>query len=290
VEKVSSDLKDLVAVTKGEITMTGKSVRDRLDRIDSALVEIEETFKSTRSITEKIDDDQGTLGKLVNDPTIGENVESITTDVAGFVKTAFGLQTYVGIRTEYNFQSAFFKTYFSLELQPRADKYYLVEIVDDPRGSPEETLAFDPAAREFHRVTVVDSKIRFTFMFAKILGDFTVKVGIKESTGGFGVDYKLPFDGRLYLDVYDTQFDSLPRVKVWAAYQFWQFLYLYGGVDDLLNEHVELPIVENTITDQHENYHYGRDYFAGVMLRFNDVDLAALLFIGGAALAGAVGN
>ena len=79
----------------------------------------------------------------MNDPTIGENIESITTDVASFVKTAFGLQTYVGIRTEYNFQSAFFKTYFSLELQPRADKYYLVEIVDDPRGNPEDTLIFN---------------------------------------------------------------------------------------------------------------------------------------------------
>ena len=295
VEKVSADLKDLVKVTKGEITMTGEAVREKLDRIDGALIQIEKTFSNTSSITEKLNEDQGTLGKLVNDPTIGENIESITTDVAGFVKTAFGLQTYVGIRTEYNFQSSFFKTYFSLELQPRADKYYLVEIVDDPRGNPEDTLVFNAGGPgtgddSFTRMTVVETPLRFTFQFAKILGDFTVKIGIKESTGGFGVDYKLPFDGRIYLDVFDTQFDRLPRVKVWAAYQFWKYLYLYGGADDLLNDHVEIPILPNTLTDQQESYHYGRDYFAGVMLRFNDVDLAALLFIGGAALAGAAGN
>ena len=33
--------------------------------------------------------------------------------------------------------------------------------------------------------------------------------------------------------------------------------------------------------------HFGRDWFAGAMLRFNDEDLAALLTVGGSALAGA---
>jgi len=114
-----------------------------------------------------------------------------------------------------------------------------------------------------------------------------VKIGIKESTGGAGIEYKLPFDGRIYMDIYDTSFDRLPRLKVWAAYRFWQYLYLYGGMDDALNDHTELPIIEPTITGQQINYHYGRDYFVGAMLKFNDADLAALLFIGGAALAGA---
>jgi hypothetical protein len=37
-----------------------------------------------------------------------------------------------------------------------------------------------------------------------------------------------------------------------------------------------------------EEYHYGRDYFLGAMLRFNDRDLAALLTVGGSAVSGAV--
>jgi phospholipid/cholesterol/gamma-HCH transport system substrate-binding protein len=295
VERVSADLKELVKVTQGEIQLTGTAVREKLEKIDGALAQIEQTFSNTSSISEKIDKDEGTLGKLINDPTIGENVESITTDIAGFVKTAFGLQTYVGIRTEYNFTSSLFKTYFSLELQPRADKYYLIEIVDDPRGSPSETLVFNAggpgtADDSFTRMTVIESPLRFTFQFAKILGDLTVRIGIKESTGGLGLDYKLPFDGKLYLDVFDTSFDRLPRLKVWAAYQFWKYLYLYGGIDDALNDSVTVPIAPNTIADENYEYHYGRDYFAGLMLRFNDVDLAALLFIGGSALAGAASN
>jgi hypothetical protein len=38
---------------------------------------------------------------------------------------------------------------------------------------------------------------------------------------------------------------------------------------------------------QFEKFVYGRDYFLGGMLRFNDEDLAALLTVGGSALGGA---
>jgi hypothetical protein len=38
---------------------------------------------------------------------------------------------------------------------------------------------------------------------------------------------------------------------------------------------------------QFDEFHYGRDYFFGAMLRFNDEDLAALLTVGGSAVGGA---
>jgi phospholipid/cholesterol/gamma-HCH transport system substrate-binding protein len=44
------------------------------------------------------------------------------------------LQTIVGMRTEYNYLAGTFKNYLSVTLMPRPDKFYLIEIVDDPRG------------------------------------------------------------------------------------------------------------------------------------------------------------
>lgn len=287
VEVVSGDLKDLVAVTKGEIQLTGEAVRQKLDRIDRALANVEETFGGTASIAKKIDEEEGTLGKLVNDPQIGDNLESITNDVAGFVKTAFGMQTIVGIRSEYNFLGDVTKTYFSLELQTRPDKFYLVELVDDPRGVI--TTTFVPGAGGVLTSSyIVEETLRFTFQFAKRLGPYTLRIGIKESTGGVGADAKL-FDGRLELraDAFDASFDRVPRVKVWAALQLFKYLYVYGGVDDMFNDHENVPVQGNTITGQEYSYPFGRDYFAGGMLTFNDLDLAAILFIGGAALGAA---
>jgi hypothetical protein len=66
-------------------------------------------------------------------------------------------------------------------------------------------------------------------------------------------------------------------------------LYILGGIDDVLNDQDSLPIDNGgfDVPTQFEEYNYGRDWFLGGQLVFNDRDLAAMLFIGGAALAGA---
>ena len=38
------------------------------------------------------------------------------------------------LRSEYNFLANTLKTYFSLRLEPREDRYFLIQLVDDPRG------------------------------------------------------------------------------------------------------------------------------------------------------------
>ncbi|MBI4509083.1 MAG: MCE family protein [Deltaproteobacteria bacterium] len=286
VEEVSAQMKELIAATKTEVDQTGDKVREKLDRIDEALDDIRDAFASSASIAKKIDSDEGTLGRLVNDPQIADNVESITTDAASFVKTAFGLQTIVGIRSEYNFWSTLRKTYLSVELQPRPDKYYLVELVDDPRGAVTETIDVDPATGELSRRVIVEDTLRFTFQFAKIVDRYTLRIGLKESTGGIGVDAR--FGGfTLSADAFDAKFNVLPRLKLMAAYQFFKFLYVYAGVDDILNDFETRTVANHSVATGSKKYAFGRDAFGGVMLRFNDSDLAALLFIGGSALAGA---
>ena len=299
-EQVSADLKELVAVTQGEITMTGEKVREKLDRVDATLDGLEGTFGGTNSIVRKIDEEEGTLGRLVNDPQIADNFESITTDVAGFVKSAFGLQTVVGVRSEWNFVAAAAKSYFSLELQPRPDKYYLIELVDDPRGTITQEFVLNGQG-QLVAATTVDRSLRFTFQFAKKFGNFTglsavddvtVRLGIKENTGGVGVDGSF-LGGHLVLnaDLFDYSFDKWPRVKLQAALNFFKYLYIYGGVDDVLNKHDHVTVVgDTTVTGKDIEYHFGRDYFGGAMLRFNDKDMSALLFIGGAALGAIAGG
>jgi hypothetical protein len=81
-----------------------------------------------------------------------------------------------------------------------------------------------------------------------------------------------------------------------AAYELFGFLYVLAGVDELLNSPDELviePVQGATVSGddvpiQFEEFRFGRDYFVGAMIQFNDLDLAALLTVGGAALAGAI--
>jgi phospholipid/cholesterol/gamma-HCH transport system substrate-binding protein len=301
-DQASADAKEVVQVAKSELQQTGDKLRGKLDKIDGVI-------ENTRSITQKIDSDTGTLGKLVNDPTIADNVEQLTEDAKPFFGTLFGLKTYVGLRSEYNILAGALRSYVSVELHTRPDKYYLIELEKGPRGDyPEVTLNFDPTVDPNHwiRKSVIKDEFRFTFQFAKRFSWVTLRYGIKESTGGVGADFNLHWwerELKLMADVFDATFDKYPRVKLALAYEVFRHVYVLGGIDELLNRPRDLgcpvnaalpcqPIVKGTsdVPIQFDTFHLGRDAFVGAMLRFNDEDLAALLTVGGAAIAGVAGK
>jgi phospholipid/cholesterol/gamma-HCH transport system substrate-binding protein len=289
-DEASAEAKNLVTTAKREIEDTGKSLRGKLDKIDGVI-------DNTRSITKKIDEPVGTLGKLVNEPAIADNIEAITSDARGFLGTLFGLKAYVGLRSEWNFGAALARHYVSIELHTRPDKYYLIELEKGPRGNyPVVTLNFDPTVdpNNWIRKSVIEDKIRFTFQFAKRFGWATLRYGIKESTGGLGFDANTTWLNRrlgLSVDLFDATFDQFPRIKITGAIEMFRHAYIVGGIDELINKPDSLKIIKGTdpsgVPIQFDTLRFGRDVFAGLMLRFNDEDLAALLTVAGSALSNA---
>ena len=287
-DSASAEAKTLVSSAKNEVELTGKSVRDKLDHVD-------EVIANTQSITRKVDDNTGTLGRLVNDPAIADNVEQITDDAKGFLGTLFNLQAYVGFRTEYNVFAGLARYYVTAELHTRPDSFYLIELEKDPRGDyPDVTLTFDPTVDPNHwiRRSVISDSIRFTFQFAKRFDWLTLRYGLKESTGGVGADIEghwWDHDIKISTDVFDATFNQLPRLKVTASFEVFRHLFVTGGIDDILEAPAYLDITtgNTTIPSQFQQLRYGRDLFFGAMLQFNDADLAALLAVGGSAISGA---
>ena len=288
VDKATADARELVASAKVEVEKTGATLRERIERLDRVI-------DPAGDVMEKVNDpDKGTLGRLVGDTTIADNIEDITEDAKGFLGTLFGMQTYVGLRSEYNIGAADFRHYIAVELHTRPDKFYYIELEKGPRGRyPDISLTPSAGGDSLDQSFVIEDKIRFTFQFAKKWNWATFRFGLKESTGGVGVDAEW-FDNRLKIsaDVFEAAWAGIPRLKVTAAYEFFGFLYILGGVDDALISPTDIAVnpalnVEE-VPVQLREFHYGRDYFFGAMLRFNDLDLAALLTVGGAAVAGAV--
>jgi phospholipid/cholesterol/gamma-HCH transport system substrate-binding protein len=152
-----------------------------------------------------------------------------------------------------------------LRLQPKEDKYYSFEIVNDPRGSTkiedttvQTTNVNQPAQyREIRSTT--SNTFRFSLQFAQRMGPVVGRFGIKESTGGVGLDLVL-LDDRLELvqDLFGFGEVVRPRWRVHLAYAFVKRLWLLGGVDDILS-------------------YDRRDYFVGLQLRFNDEDIKKIL-------------
>ena len=80
----------------------------------------------------------------------------------------------------------------NLRLQPTADKYYTIGVVDDPRGkfsSTTSTVTVDGTPTTTRRK--FDNKLEVPALIARKFSGLTVKGGVIESTGGLGVDYDL---------------------------------------------------------------------------------------------------
>jgi phospholipid/cholesterol/gamma-HCH transport system substrate-binding protein len=136
VRDITEGVKELVgtqAPTKQRAEETLAKVNSMTDKLDHAAKELDEMITRTNA-------GHGTIGRLTRDETIAENVAQITEDAGGFIKSLTRLQTIVGLRSEYNILANTLKTYVAIQIQPRPDKYYLIELIDDPRGVRHEQI------------------------------------------------------------------------------------------------------------------------------------------------------
>ena len=282
IKQITSAVRTLVGRGDKEVEATADKVKSSLDKLASAIDKLDNALGNVQDITAGVEKGEGTVGRLLKDEALVDDVESVVKDASGFVRSLTGLQTVVGLRTEYNFQANSIKTYASVEIRPRPDKYYLIELIDDPRGArtvtERQTRSDDPSKPAVVREELVETTdaFRFSFMFAKRISFATFRFGIKESTGGVGVDLHAWNDRiNFNTDLFDFGSNIWPRMKVMAAWEFFKRLYVVGGIDDVFNDR---PL---------DGGGGGRDYFAGMQLRFNDEDLKTLLMFGGSAIGGA---
>jgi phospholipid/cholesterol/gamma-HCH transport system substrate-binding protein len=285
IREITEGLKSLVGKSEGEVTATGQELRSSVSSLQKSIDSMERSMTNVETVTSRLKQGEGTAGRLLADDTIANNIEEITEDAGGFIRGVTRLQTMVGLRSEYNYLAGTIKNYFSIRLAPRPDKFYLIEIVDDPRGFREKTqTTTDSSERGLsHETTVKTSldKLRFSLQFGKRWGNFTGRFGIKESTGGIGGDLAL-FGNRLTLsvDLFDARSNEYPRLQgrgSWAVYH--QNLFVIAGVDDVINQ-------KRTIAGGGAFF----DWFFGLQLLLRDEDMKSLLLLGGGALGAATGN
>ncbi|MDA3863258.1 MAG: MlaD family protein [Deltaproteobacteria bacterium] len=305
------NLKGIVSKTGGKLDSMGSSAQKSLDRIYELIDKLDRTLnggkggktetaegnnsiinntlkitEDLKGITGKINRGEGSVGRFITNSTIANDLENITGDVKTFTGGLTRMETIVGLRTEYNLIANTVKTYMSLSLYPRQDKFYLIELIDDPRGLRSTTYTvtrtdnpeMGPPLYRQEQISVSDS-FRFTFMFGKKIDFLTFRFGIKESTGGAGADIHLLDDKfMIHADVFDFSANIFPRFKIGLMWEFYRRMFIIAGIDDLMNERPKTGAGG------------GRDFYIGAQVRFTDEDLKTLLMIGGSAISGLGGG
>jgi len=261
-----------------EMRKTFAALNSVVERIDSGegtigqLVEnkdvfdnLNQTLASIRGITGKINQGEGTIGRLINDEDTVDNLnaglKSIDKSMEGierYVSKAEQFKTFLSYRGEYLFDSGDGKGYFDLTIRPKEDKFYVLGIVADPRGSLTVTDTSVGGAPATRTETWERDELLFTAQIGKRFKDIALRGGIFESTGGAGIDY-FAFDDKLQLtfEAFDFDSDKNAHLKAYAEYRLLKHIYLSAGWDDFIsNEGNESPFVGFSIKFEDEDLKY----------------------------------
>lgn len=262
----------------GPAAAEAKGIRQSVDRLNDTIAKLNELVTTVK-------EGKSAVGKLLVDEKLGRQVGDAVSGAADYIDRMMKLQIEMNMRAEWLYNQSAAKTYFGVRLLPRPDKYYIVDVVSDPRGvdNVETETVVDSTGTTQRTTTTHTDDLTFSLQLAKRYGPVAFRVGIIESSGGVGMDTHL-LDDRLTFSVSAYQFtrpqtSAWPRAKVWANWRFAKYLYVTAGADDFLN-------AWNTGRyPGGSEFSLGRDVFAGVGLTFTDDDLKTIL---GSGVGGAI--
>ncbi|MBI5894177.1 MAG: MCE family protein [Deltaproteobacteria bacterium] len=202
-----SNLKDGIGNLKAASVKLEETMETMNKLAKNVEPKIDDTVTSIGNVAKKIDKGEGTLGKLINDPSTHDNINDA-------------------------------KSYLSLRIQPKADKYYLIEVVDDPQGrrKTKTTETTTGGTTTIKKEIETEDSIKFSAQIAKRFHDVTVRGGLIESTGGFGADYHLLNDKlKFTFEAFDFDKKRNPRLKAAATYSIGKYFFVTGGYDDFIS-------------------------------------------------------
>jgi phospholipid/cholesterol/gamma-HCH transport system substrate-binding protein len=277
-DDVLKSVQDILGTEPGK---AGGDVKKAVHDVRESLAKLNDTMTAVKKVATDVSEGKGIAGKLVADERLGNKFASAVEGVSDYVDRLIKLQLQVGFRSEWLLNERGSKTYASLRLLPRPDKFYLVEVVNDPRGRQNQvTSQIDTSSGTTRTTTTTtEQKLAFSVEFGKRIGPVTLRIGLIESSGGVGADVHLLDDSlTISTNLYQfqrTDLSALPRAKLWADYRFLRYLYATIGSDDFLNAWRAGRYPGGP------KFALGSDVFFGGGVVFTDDDLKTLFGVGG---------
>jgi phospholipid/cholesterol/gamma-HCH transport system substrate-binding protein len=310
IKDITDDLRVVTGTLKEALGENEGDIGDGIKQLKSSITELDTSLQNLSEITGRIERGEGTVGKLLTDERLANKIDDAVTQASDLVTGITSLETHVDLGTWYSVRRGNANVALGLKIQPKPDKFYFFEVVDDGGGIERITQVFDatlpaPVGDVLLRRESIyqdNNTLRFTANFAKRFFDFLVlRAGIIETSGGVGADLYF-WDDRIQFrnDVYNwggprnyidgndplfNQYITAPRWRSMVKIQPIPHVYVLAGVDDILNvlayeelvssggnlQLTQLPLRNPGVVG------FGIDFMVGVGVTFKDDDLRSIL-------------
>ena len=281
VQQMSSELKDKLPRITQQFEELGRNLNEMvkegnpqvqgvLQDVRKLTASLQDTANNVSSITDKMNKGEGTIGKLLNDETtvnkINTAVDSVNDMLGGFKSMDLNLDMGAAQWTGRSGSMAG----LGIDFVPSHDHWYSLGFNNTPDGkinvsswNSTSTTPGQPPVTTTSTTVTTDQSFTLSALFAKRLAEhYVLTGGIIEGKGGVGAEYRAMDDrfrlGAMGYDFTKESYKPNPRYRITSSFQFYKGIYGQAGWQDLANPQL-------------------RTFFLGGGLRWTDDDLKKLV-------------
>lgn len=211
VRAISQNLDELILLLKDTVEENRESLKGNLEGIDGLISRTKDALKTLTEALEKINKGEGTLGKLIEDPSLYEKAEKTINEVRDIISPVSSFRWDMGLRAEYFAKSDLFRGTLSLGFWPSSDKFLLAQAVHDPW----------------------QDKFTYSAQGGIRWGFFAPRAGIMESKFGVGLDLYAFKDKVIFtLEGFDFNRDPRPHFRAWTSLVASKYVHILLGLSD----------------------------------------------------------
>ncbi|MBP9673792.1 MAG: MCE family protein [Bacteriovoracaceae bacterium] len=182
---------------------------------------------------------KGTVGKLLRDEQVVDQVNATLKGVRRIVNRFDTLQTRVSFFAGYNSQ-ADSHVDFNIDLYTSPERFYRFGVAASEYGPLSEkettTTVGNVTTVENRKARKVDT-YRFNAQFGKRFQALGFRAGLVESTGGLGVDYYLSEDRtRFSFEAFDFRKSFNPNLRFITDIHLWNIFYARLAIEDIISK------------------------------------------------------
>lgn len=270
-DKVNRIIDDIEAISSQLARETDRYQKDSLmadlSKIGPILDKVDATVSDLKVIVADVKDGKGTVGKLLRDDAVVDQVSQTLSSVNRLVNRINNIEADIGLSTGANTRTGS-DTRFDLDIYPAPERFFRLGIVTNEFGPQQEreqvtytsTNGAPEVKREVRKVN--KDAFKFNFQIGRRIQRWGIRAGLIESTGGVGIDYFVPDYGiRFGTELFDYQKEAGPNLRLYSEVRLWNVLFTRVAGEDLISKDGKQSA---TIS---------------LGLRFTDQDLAALIGI-----------
>jgi phospholipid/cholesterol/gamma-HCH transport system substrate-binding protein len=273
IPRLAATLERVANQLGGTVGENREDVRVIVENLRGLSSDLKTTADNLNAVTGQVRSGEGTVGKLLYSDEAHERLTSALTSVEGGVKSlqdVLGrvgkMQLDLGIKADYyaglgpqvvggvktSEGSARAAVGLRLTPDPERNRFYNIELADDPRGTRRDKVSVetrtDPATGQAQTIITEQTKYDRDFVISAqagwVLDDLAVRVGLFDSTGGVGADYTWNDRIRVTGEAFDfgKKRDNSPHLRLFGEYVVRKetaktpLLFVTTGVDNPLND------------------------------------------------------